>query len=113
MPRPPSEAAHCATMEDVRAGIDRVDAQLVALLAKRAGFIDRAAELKGPLNMPARIEWRVEQVVTRVRVEAEANGLDADLVEKLWRQLIEWSIAREEARLGPGAPQAASASIRA
>jgi len=40
-------------------------------------------------------------VVANVRAHALAYGLPPDLVEKLWRRLIDWSIAREESRLGP------------
>ena len=54
--------------------------------------------------MPSRIEDRVEQVVERVRARAEAAGLDPSLAEDLWRQIIEWSIAREEQVLGPDSP---------
>ncbi|MCV2865655.1 chorismate mutase, partial [Defluviimonas sp. WL0075] len=53
-------------------------------------------------GLPARIEDRVEEVVAKVRARAEADGLDPALVEDLWRRLIEWSIAREERRLGRG-----------
>lgn len=87
-------------MAEVRAEIDRIDAQLVALLAERASYIDRAAELKPALGLPARIEDRVEEVVARVRVSAMAEALDPDLAEALWRRLIDWSIAREEAKIG-------------
>ncbi len=90
------------TMAQVRAGIDRVDAALVALLAERAAWIDRAAEVKAREGLPARIGWRVEEVVANVRRHAEAQGLPPALVETLWRELIGWSIAREEALLGPG-----------
>jgi len=100
MTTPPKAAADCATMAEVRAGIDAVDAALVALLAKRVGYIDRAADLKAPLKMPARIDWRVEEVVANVRVKAEIGGLDPDLAETLWRRLVDWSIAREERILG-------------
>jgi len=96
----------CGSMADVRAGIDRIDAALVALLAERAGYIDRAAEVKAALGLPARIGWRVEEVVANVRARAVAGGLDPDLAEALWRRLIDWSIAREEARLGPDGPEA-------
>jgi hypothetical protein len=44
---------------------------------------------------------RVEEVVGNVRRHAEVYGLPPDLVEKLWRRLIDWSIAREESKLGP------------
>ncbi|MCB2110618.1 MAG: chorismate mutase [Defluviimonas sp.] len=89
-------------MADVRSEIDRVDAALVELLAERTGYIDRAAELKPALGLPARIDARVEDVVSRVRALAiAAGGPDPDLVEALWRRLIDWSIAREERKLGP------------
>ena len=91
------KAAECATMTDVRREIDRIDHALVALLAERAGYIDRAAELKPALGLPARIDDRVEGVVANVRAAARTEGLDPALAESLWRQLIDWSISREEA----------------
>ena len=92
--------AECRTMDELRAEIDRVDAGLVALLVKRAAYIDRAAEIKAGVGLPGRIGPRVEEVVAHVRAEAGAQGLDPDLVETLWRALIEWAIAREEQVLG-------------
>jgi isochorismate pyruvate lyase len=97
MPQP----ANCTTMAEIRAEIDRLDEDLVRLFAERAAFIDRAAEIKAEADLPARIEERVEQVVRNVRGHAATYGLPPDLVEKLWRRLIDWSIAREESRLGP------------
>jgi len=88
------------TMIDLRAEIDATDRALVKLLAYRAGLIDRAIELKPGEGLPARIETRIEEVVRRVRDSALAEGLDPELIETLWRQLIDWSIAREEQVLG-------------
>ena len=100
-PKPaPKDPADCTSMAEVRAGIDAVDADLVALLVRRAAYIDRAAVLKGPLGLPARIAARVEEVVAKVRAQAAAQGLDPDLAEALWRRLIAWSITREERILG-------------
>ena len=95
----------CNSMTDLRAAIDALDRDLIEMLARRAGYIDRAAELKPAEGMPARISARVEQVVANVRSSARTNALDPDLVETLWRPLIEWSIRREEEVLGPSAPQ--------
>ncbi len=92
--------SQCSTMAELRAEIDRIDARLVALLAERAGYIDRAAELKPALGLPARIDDRVEEVVEKVRARAMAEALDPDLAEALWGRLIDWSIAREEAKIG-------------
>lgn len=96
--RRPAEA--CETMPELRAQIDALDCEIVALLAERAGYIDRAITLKPALGWPARIPDRVEEVVAKVRGSAEAEGLDPDLAETLWRELIDWSIAREERRMG-------------
>ena len=92
----------CNTMAEVRAEIDRIDGHLVALLAERAGYIDRAAELKPLLGLPARIDDRVEEVVGKVRARAMSEALDPELAEAIWRRLINWSIAREEAKIGRG-----------
>lgn len=91
-----------ANMADLRLQIDTLDAQLVGLLAQRVAMIDRAAELKPSEGLPARIEARVEDVVAKVRAEANKTGFDADLAEELWRRIIDWSIAREEVVLGKG-----------
>lgn len=93
--------ADCETMAHIRAEIDRVDEDLVRLFAERTGYIDRAAQIKVGADLPARIDARVEEVVQNVRRHAASYGLPPELVEKLWRRLIDWSIAREENHLGP------------
>jgi isochorismate pyruvate lyase len=94
------QPADCTTMAEIRAEIDRIDASLIGLFAERACYIDRAAAIKAEVGLPARIGDRVEQVVANVRGHAARAGVDPDLAEKLWRRLIDWSILREEARLG-------------
>ncbi|MFS4582290.1 chorismate mutase [Phaeobacter sp. C3_T13_0] len=85
----------CADMPALRQQIDRLDRDLIAMLAERAGYIDRAIALKTDNGWPARIPARVEEVVMNARTMADTAGLDPDLIETLWRQLVEWSIARE------------------
>lgn len=88
-------------MTELRAEIDRIDADLVALLTRRAGYIDRAAQIKRDVGLPARIEARVAEVIGNARDRAAASGLDPDLVEDLWIRIVEWSIARETTLLEP------------
>lgn len=90
----------CRNMTELRAAIDAHDARIVALLAQRSGFIDRAIELKPAEDLPARIDSRVEAVVDNVRASALTAGFDPDLAEAMWRLMIDWSIAREERVLG-------------
>ena len=93
----PSEIA---TMAELRAEIDALDARLVALLADRAQLIERAIQIKPGEGMPARIETRVEDVVAKVRARAAEAGVSPDLAERLWRPMMEFFIAREEEVLG-------------
>ena len=85
----------CNSMDDLRHQIDKLDVKIIELLANRSEFIDRATELKKSSGMPARIPERIESVVSNARNAAEELDLDADLVEKIWRILIDWSIQRE------------------
>lgn len=91
-----TDPARLPDMPAVRAAIDALDAEIVALLARRMALIDRAAAIKTREDLPARIEWRVEQVVQNARHHAGMSGLDPDLAETVWRALIEHAIAREE-----------------
>lgn len=91
-------------MPALRAQIDQLDEQLMALLAHRHALIDRAAQIKAGNGMPARIDARVEEVVANVRRHAEGHGLDPQLYDRLWRQLIEAAIAQEERQLNKDRP---------
>ncbi|MDM7458488.1 MAG: chorismate mutase [Paracoccus sp. (in: a-proteobacteria)] len=89
-------------MPELRARIDALDAQLVALLAQRRDLIARAAQIKEGNGLPARITPRVEEVVDNVCRHALSHDLDVALIESIWRQLIEAAIAQEERYLNRG-----------
>ena len=92
-----SEPADCTDMTQVRAGVDDVDRQLVALLARRFGFMDAAARIK-PMRAAVRDEQRKADVKAKVDVAAATAGVDRELVARLYEDLIETSIAHELAR---------------
>lgn len=92
----------CRTMADLRALIDRLDGELVRLLARRQACIDRAAQIKRQAGMPARIPARIDEVLDNVRGLADATGLDPALAATLWQEMIEWAIAREMQHLAAG-----------
>jgi isochorismate pyruvate lyase len=85
-----------AEMAAVREKIDSLDETLVKLLAERQRQIEAAAEIKSRIGWPARIQPRVEEVLTRVATQAQKHDLDAGLARSLWSALIEWSIGYEE-----------------
>ena len=89
--------ADCTTMTEVRAGVDDVDRQVVALLQRRFGYMDAAARIK-PAREAVRDEWRKADVLAKVDAAAEAAGIDRDLAARLYEDLIETSIAHELGR---------------
>lgn len=94
-PRKPED---CADMEEVRAEIDRIDIALVDLIGERFTYVDRAWQLKqSPAE--ARVPWRIQQVINRVRARAVEKGLPPELTEALWRQMIGWFVQYEEEKL--------------
>lgn len=87
-------AETCGSMTELRHAIDTLDARLVALLALRQTYIERAAVLKSERGS-VRDAARVEQVVRNVVAEAGRVGLSPAIAETVWRALVEASIAHE------------------
>ena len=81
-------------MAEVRAGVDQVDRELMALLVRRFAYMDAAARIK-PERGHVRDEARKAQVVANARAGAEAAGLPAGKIAALWDDLVEASIAYE------------------
>lgn len=92
-------------MSDVRRAIDELDEELVALLAKRQRQIERAANVKPALGMPANVPERVDEVLGHVLGAARREGLSVEVAMHLWRALIDWSIQYEERLMGDRAPK--------
>jgi isochorismate pyruvate lyase len=88
------EPEDCQTMADVRAGVDSVDAQLVALLAVRFRFMTAAARIKADRGA-VRDEARKAAVITNAKAEAVRLGVPPEIVGDLWERLVEGSIAYE------------------
>jgi isochorismate pyruvate lyase len=84
----------CTSMVEVRAGIDALDRELVALIATRMRYMDAAARIK-PHRADVRDEERKAQVIANARGAASELGAPPALVEALWEVLVEGSIAYE------------------
>lgn len=95
--KPPKQlknSSECENMQDVRYEVDRLDQLIVELLAQRQTFMDAAARIKADRNL-VRDEARIEDVVDKVKSQATKNGLSHDIVEPVYRLLIEKCIAHE------------------
>ena len=93
--RPRALAEACVSMGEVREEIDRIDRLLVSLLAERQAYIEAAARIKRRAD-EVRLEWRIEDVLAKVRRAAEAAGLSKRIAEPVWRTLIDRCIEHEQ-----------------
>lgn len=84
----------CDNMDDLRVEIDQLDRVIVDLLSVRQGFMEQAARIKQDRNL-VRDERRIEDVVAKALDHAQQVGAHPELVENLYRQMIEWCINYE------------------
>jgi isochorismate pyruvate lyase len=96
---PARKPQDCSDLSQVRIEIDRIDNDLVDLIAERFGYVERAWQIKLGLKQEASVPWRNQQVIDKVRARAVEKGVPPDLCEALWRQMIGWFIQYEEEKL--------------
>ncbi|MEC7734977.1 MAG: chorismate mutase [Pseudomonadota bacterium] len=82
-------------MDDLRKEIDLLDEELLLLFKKRFNFIEQAAFIKDDINKIID-EDRIEFIINRVRAMAAENNVSEDIVESLWRYIIDLSIKHEK-----------------
>ncbi|NWG71660.1 MAG: chorismate mutase [Parvularculaceae bacterium] len=103
-------ASACASQDEVRSQIDRVDAAIVDLLGERWTYIDRMWALKRAQGAAgASVPWRNREVIERVRGRAVEKGFPPEMAEALWRLIIGWGIQYQDEKLRDdleGPPQA-------
>ena len=87
-------AAPCRERRLLRRRIDALDRRVVRLLADRQELTDAMAEFK--TQDAVRDEERIAEVLARLRVQAQGLDLPVDLVEVVWRRLMEASARRQE-----------------
>jgi len=90
-----STLKECESLEEVRENIDRLDHSIVPLLLERNHYVIQAAKLKGDVNA-ARVPHRIEDVVQKVRSVAQERGSNPDIVEAIYRAMIEINIQVEQ-----------------
>ncbi|CAD5200580.1 chorismate mutase [Pseudomonas sp. FEN] len=87
-------AVRCTSLEEVRENIDRLDRQIVTLLAERGAYVTEAARFKKDTDA-VRAPQRVEQVIAKVRGLSAEHAANPDVVEQVYRAMIAAFIAQE------------------
>ena len=84
----------CTTKQDIRSEIDRLDRELIKLLAERFSYVHRMAELKQDPD-EAYVQDRIDDVLDKVAARAGEAGLDPALARDMWSTLMDWNIEYE------------------
>ena len=91
MSKPPFE---CANLQDIRAEIDRIDREVIAALGLRFAYVKAAAKFKTS-EATVKASDRFVAMLARRREWAAAEGLNPDVIEKLYRDLVTHFIEEE------------------
>ncbi|MBW4458888.1 MAG: isochorismate lyase [Nodosilinea sp. WJT8-NPBG4] len=84
----------CQNMADIRAEIDRLDRQVIALLGQRFAYVKAASKFKTS-ETAVKAPDRFQAMLQQRRVWAEEEGLNGDAIEALYRDLVNHFIAEE------------------
>ncbi|MFW2147386.1 chorismate mutase [Acinetobacter sp. TY1] len=90
----------CENLEQARAKIDLIDQELIEMIATRQFYVDQAVRFKRTAEDVQSPE-RVQQVINKVREQAIQLHTDPDLVEKIYREMIQHFIQRELKEIRP------------
>jgi len=84
----------CNNLNEVRNEIDVLDAEIVTLIAKRNAYIHQAVKFKQSVEEVKATE-RVDQVIQHVRRKAIELDMSANMIEDMYRNLIDSMVESE------------------
>ena len=90
----PTSLPPMETMTDVREQVDRIDAEIIALMAQRFACMDAAARIKQDRNV-VRDETRKAAVLQNVKRLAEEARIPVPTMAAIWEMLVETSSGYE------------------
>ena len=85
----------CRTLADIRKEIDRIDRDLIRAIGERKHYLVAAAAFKANPTEVAAPE-RFAAMLQARRAWAEQEGLSPDVIENLFRDLVNHFIAQEQ-----------------
>jgi len=84
----------CKDIKEIRVAIDEIDFQIIELLGKRLCFVEEIVKFKN--NEEAIVaKSRQKEVFEQRRKWAENYNLDQDLIENIYKTLLQFNIQKE------------------
>ncbi len=94
-PEKPTPPVPCSDLGEVRANIDRLDGEILKLMAERSFYVGEAARFKSSREGVVD-RARIEDIITRMRSRAEQSGLAPEIAEAVFRRMIDAFIEFEK-----------------
>ncbi|MGO4894058.1 bifunctional chorismate mutase/prephenate dehydrogenase [Flavobacterium sp. W21_SRS_FM6] len=76
------------SLDELRIQIDKIDSQMVELLAQRAKITAQVGQYKSRVGLPIYVPEREAELISKRREQAEAQGVSPTLVEDLLRRIM-------------------------
>jgi chorismate mutase len=83
-------------LTELRTGLDKIDTQLVDLLAQRFELTEEVGHLKAERGLPARDPGREQEQMDRIAEKADEAGLDPGIAQRVLRTIIDTVVERHE-----------------
>jgi len=84
----------CTSLEEARAEIDKLDEEIVNLIAKRNNYMKQIAHFKTSID-EIKSDERINHVVSKVRQQAISLGLSPNLINDLYVRMIDAMVESE------------------
>ena len=88
------EIKKCNTLDEARNAIDKVDEEIVKLIAKRNNYIKQIAHFKTSID-EIKAEERISDVISNVREQAISLDLSPNLINDLYVRMIDEMVESE------------------
>jgi chorismate mutase/prephenate dehydratase len=86
-------------LQSLREAIEEIDHEILAHLRRRMSLLEEVAAAKLKSAYPFRDHAREDQILQRVRHAAVEQGLDAHEIERLYRVILDMSVAHQKAHV--------------
>ena len=88
------ETKKCSTLDEARDAIDKVDEEIVKLIAQRNDYIKQIAHFKTTIK-EVKAEDRIADVISKVRQQAIELDLSPNLINDLYVRMIDGMVESE------------------
>jgi predicted regulator of amino acid metabolism with ACT domain/chorismate mutase len=87
-------------LQEIRQEINRIDEQIISLLAQRLKLADDLVSLKRKMRLEIRDEAREREIITHARALAREHKIDPEIAEDIMRLIMARMAGEERERLG-------------